>query len=340
MAPPVTLPTRLIGDTPVSAMGFGAMGFSAFYIPKDKTDEGRLKDTSDVYGDNEDLIGKWFERTGKRDDIFLATKFGLAHGDPSRKVNCDPSYVRTAFENSCRRLKTDHIDLWYVHRADPTVPIELTIKAMAELVKGGRVKYLGLSEVSARTLRRAHAVHPIAALQSEYSPITLDIEAEDEVHGVMKACRELGVKVIAYSPLGRGFLTGQIKSRAELDPDDYRLLIPRFSEENFPRVLQLAAGLKAIGEKHTVVIDGKAQPATAGQVALAWVLAQGEDVIPIPGTTKEKYLKENIAALQLELTDAELAQVRRVAEEAQASVGDRVDSSFMPTLFAETPELA
>ncbi|KAL1663685.1 NADP-dependent oxidoreductase domain-containing protein [Schizophyllum commune] len=271
------------------------------------------------------------KRTGKRDDIFLATKFGLAHGDPSRKVNCDPSYVRTALENSCRRLKTDHIDLWYVHRADPTVPIELTIKAMAELVKEGRVTYIGLSEVSARTLRRAHAVHPIAALQSEYSPITLDIEAEDEVHGVMKACRELGVKVIAYSPLGRGFLTGQIKSRAELDPDDYRLLIPRFSEENFPRVLQLAAGLKAIGEKHTVVVDGKAQPATAGQVALAWVLAQGEDVIPIPGTTKEKYLKENVAALQLKLSDAELAQ---------ASVGDRVDSSFMPTLFAETPELA
>ncbi|TRM60590.1 NADP-dependent oxidoreductase domain-containing protein [Schizophyllum amplum] len=271
MAPPMTLPARIIGDSPVSAIGFGAMGFSAFYVSQDKTDEGRLKDTYDIYGDNEDLLGKWFERPGKRSDICLATKFGFAHGDPSRQVNCDPSYVRTTFETSCKRLKTDYIDLWYVHRADPTVPIELTIKAMSKLVKEGRVKYIGLSEVSARTLRRAHAVHPIA-LQSEYSPITLDIEAEDEVHGLMEACRELGVKVIAYSPLGRGFLTGQIKSRSDLDPDDHRLTVPRFSEENFPRVLKVAEELKKIGEKHGAI---------AGQVALAWVLAQGEDVIPI-----------------------------------------------------------
>jgi len=222
----MSLPTRKIGDTAVSSIGYGAMGISAAYGKID-SDEERFKvldaahakgctfwDTADVYADSEELIGNWFKRTGKRKDIFLATKFGCRFETGRLMIDGSPEYVKQAFEKSLSRLAVDYVDLYYLHRADKTVPIEYTIAAMADLVKTGKVKYLGLSECSAATLRRAHAIHPISAIQVEYSPFTLDIE--DEKVGLLKAARELGIAIVAYSPLGRGLLTGQFKS-----PDDF-----------------------------------------------------------------------------------------------------------------------
>ncbi|KAI0042050.1 Aldo/keto reductase [Auriscalpium vulgare] len=334
------LPTRKIGNTEVSAVGYGAMGIAGFYgeVPPD---EERFKildavyesgctnwDTADVYMDSEDLIGKWLKRTGKRSEIFLATKFG--NGSPSGKViDGDPAYVKQAFEKSLKRLGVDYIDLYYAHRPDPTVPIEQTVGAMAELVKEGRVKYIGLCEASASTLRRAHAVHPISALQVEYSPFTLDIEAKE--NGVLQVARELGITVIAYSPLGRGLITGKFKGPEDFAEDDFRRFIPRYSKENFPQILQIAAALKQIGACHG---------ASAGQVALAWLLAQGPgDVIPIPGTRNVKYLKENLGALDLKLTTEEVEEVRKIAEKADGTLGDRYPPGMKETLFVETPAL-
>ncbi|KAJ6462732.1 NADP-dependent oxidoreductase domain-containing protein [Mycena vitilis] len=320
--------TRKIGESTFPAVGFGGMGLSSGYGAVE-SDEERFKvldaahaagctfwDTADMYGDNEELIGKWFKRTGKRDDIFLCTKFGFTL--PAYEVNGTPEYVKTAAESSLKKLGVDHIDLYYLHRADVKTPIEHTVAAMAEFVKAGKVKHLGLSEVSADTLRRAHAVHPIAAVQVEYSPFTLDIE--DPKIGLLAAARELGVKIVAYSPLGRGLLTGQYKSPDDFEDGDFRKFVPRYSAANFPNILKLAEGLKAIGAKHN--------NATAGQVALAWVLAQGDDVIPIPGTKKIKYLEENIAAGKLTLSP----------EDVQA--GDRYPPGLKETLFADTPKLA
>ncbi|KAI0063928.1 Aldo/keto reductase [Artomyces pyxidatus] len=334
------LPTRKIGTTDVTAIGYGAMGIAAFYgdpLP----DEERLKildavyeagctnwDTADIYKDSEDLIGKWFKRTGKRDEIFLATKFGI--GSPSgKRVDGDPAYVRQAFEKSVKRLGVEKVDLYYLHRPDTTVPIEYTVGAMAELVKEGKVKYIGLSEVSASTLRRAHAVHPISAVQVEYSPFTLDIEAKE--NAVLQTARELGVAIIAYSPLGRGLLTGKYKGPDDFAEDDFRRHIPRFSKENFPKVLKVADDLKAVGERHG---------ASSGQVALAWLLAQGEDIIPIPGTRSFKYLQENLGALDVQLTPEDVQDVRRIAEQADSSdLGDRYPPSSQHLLFADTPPL-
>ncbi|TFK49236.1 Aldo/keto reductase [Heliocybe sulcata] len=344
----MSLPTRKIGNDAVTAIGYGAMGIAAFY-GKVAPDEERLKfldelyasgctnwDTANIYMDSEELIGKWFQfkRSGKRKDIFLATKFGLAR-QPGRLINGDPEYAKECFETSLKRLGTDYVDLYYLHRADPTVPIEVTVGAMADLVKQGKVKYLGLSEISADTLRRAHAVHPIAAIQVEYSPFTLDIE--DEKVGLLKTARELGVKVVAYSPLGRGLLTGRYarrlnqKSPDDFEEGDFRKVIPRYSKENFPNILKLADGLRAIGERHG---------ATAGQVALAWLLAQGEDIIPIPGTTKIKYLRENLDALKLKLTAEDIAAVRSLAENSDAVQGARYPPGMSDTLFADTPALS
>ncbi|KAL0954803.1 hypothetical protein HGRIS_003749 [Hohenbuehelia grisea] len=311
MSSSLSLPPRKIGDTPVSAIGFGAMTIAITYIPGAAvaSDEERFKvldeayasgctfwDSADIYGDSEELIGKWynlrtirsarkwlttlpfprFKRTGKRSEIFLATKFGI--GSPSGKpIDGDPEYVKAAFEKSLKRLGVDSVDLYYLHRPDPTVPIERTVEAMASLVKAGKVKYLGISECSAATLHRANAVHPISALQIEYSPFTLDIEHEQ--FGLLKAARELGITVVAYSPLGRGLLTGQIRTHSDLDPKDWRYNVPRFSAENFPNIIKLKEGLEKIGERHG---------ATSGQVALAWLLAQGNDIIPIPGTKTVK----------------------------------------------------
>ncbi|CAK5274103.1 unnamed protein product [Mycena citricolor] len=282
-------PKRKIGGVEVSAIGFGAMGIGGIYGPAPPDSERfatldaayaagcTMWDTADIYFDSEDLIGQWFKRTGKRDEIFLASKFGFIGMSGDRVIDGSPEYVRTAVEKSLSRLGVDTIDLYYLHRADPTVPIEKTVGAMAELVKEGKVKHLGLSEVSANTLRRAHAVHPIAAVQVEYSPFTLDIE--DPKIALLKTCRELGVTVVAYSPLGRGLLTGAYKSSADFPEGDFRLFIERYNEKNFPNILKIVDGLGKVGEKHQ---------ASSGQIALAWLLAQGEDIIPIPGTKKIK----------------------------------------------------
>ncbi|KAH8093954.1 Aldo/keto reductase [Cristinia sonorae] len=333
------LPTRKIGTDQVTAIGWGAMGLSAFYgtpLP----DEERFKlldavhargctfwDSADIYGDSEELIGAWFKRTGKRGDIFIATKFGLTPNVP-RFVTGTAEYARESVDRSLKRLGIDQIDLYYLHRPDPQVPIEITVGAMAEAVKEGKVRYLGLSECSADTLRRAHAVHPIAALQVEYSPFTLDIE--DEKIALLKTARELGVTIVAYAPIGRGLITGQYKGPEDFEEGDFRRAISRYSKENFPNILKLADGLKEIGAKHG---------ATAGQVAIAWLLAQGDDIIPIPGTTKVKYLEENLGAINVKLTSEDLVAVRQIAEQADATQGDRYPPSFMKVHFADTPAL-
>lgn len=335
-------PKRKIGTSEVPAIGFGVMGLSTAYGPR-LPDDLRLKvldavyergcthwDTADMYGtgDNEQLLAKWFKQTGKRSEIFLATKFGFEVNNPNI-VNGTPEYVPVAFQRSLDRLEVDYVDLYYLHRPDLTTPIEKTVGAMAELVKSGKVKYLGLSECSSATLRRAHAVHPIAAIQVEYSPFTLDIE--DEKIGLFKTAKELGVAVVAYSPLGRGLLTGQYKGPEDFDEDDFRRKIPRYGEENFPNILNLVDGLRTIGQKHN--------NASAGQVALAWLLAQDPSVIPIPGTTKVKNLEENLGALSLKLTPEDLQAVRDVAKRADAEHGDRYPEFIMRFLFADTPEL-
>ncbi|KZV67260.1 Aldo/keto reductase [Peniophora sp. CONT] len=336
----MSFPTRKIGNTDVSAVGYGAMGIAAFY-GQVESDEERFKmldavyesgctnwDTADVYGDSEDLIGKWFKRTGKRNAIFLATKFGITRGQ-AKTVTGDPEYVKAACEKSLKRLGVDQIDLYYMHRADQTVPIEKSVGAMAELVKEGKVKYIGLSEVSEKTLRRAHAVHPISALQVEYSPFFLDIERPDI--GLLSACRELGIAVVAYSPLGRGLLTGRYKSPDDFEEGDFRRTVPKFSSENFPNILKVVDEIKAVGEAHG------APPSTT---TLAWLLAQGNDVIPIPGTRSVKYLLENMAAGKLQLEPGEVKKLREIAERAEKDIGgDRYPGGSMDFVFADTPEL-
>ncbi|KAJ7437595.1 NADP-dependent oxidoreductase domain-containing protein [Mycena galericulata] len=332
-------PTRSIGTSTFSAIGFGSMGISAFYGAVE-SDEERFKvldaayaagctfwDTADLYGDSEVLIGKWFKRTGKRADIFLSTKFGFL---PDFSFNGAPERVQEAAADSFKKLGVETIDLYYLHRADPKVPIEKTVAAMAELVKQGKVKHLGLSEVSASTLRRAHAVHPIAAIQVEYSPFTLDIE--DPKINLLNTARELGVKIVAYSPLGRGLLTGQYKSTDDFEEGDFRKIVPRYNATNFPNILKLADGLKAIGAKNG--------GATAGQVALAWLLAQGDDIIPIPGTKKVKYLQENLGAGAIKLSAEDVQAVRDVATKADATQGERYPPGMVERLFCETPALA
>ncbi|KAJ7174621.1 NADP-dependent oxidoreductase domain-containing protein [Mycena filopes] len=330
--------TRHIGNSTFSAIGFGAAGLSGFY-GQVESDEERFKvldaahaagctfwDTANIYYDSEELLGKWFKRTGKRADIFLATKFGVM---PDYTTDASPENLRVASEASFARLGVDTIDLYYLHGVNAEVPIETTVRAMAELVKAGKVKHLGLCEVSASTLRRAHAVHPIAAVQVEYSPFTLDIE--DPSINLLNTARELGVKIVAYSPLGRGLLTGQYKSTNDFEADDLRKLIPRYNAENFPNILKIAAGLKSIGAKYN--------GATAGQVALAWLLAQGEDVIPIPGTKKIKYLNENIAAGALKLSAEDVQAVRDVATKADAAHGARYPPGMAEQIFVETAAL-
>ncbi|TRM56166.1 NADP-dependent oxidoreductase domain-containing protein [Schizophyllum amplum] len=291
-------------------------------------------DTADIYPGSEQTVGKWFAKTGRRNEVFLATKFGIVRPPLSaapgeRIVNGEPAYVREACARSLEKLGVECIDLYYLHRADSTVPIEHTVAAMAELVKEGKVKYLGLSEISAQTLRRAHAVHPITAVQVEYSPFTLDIE--DPRIGLLQTCRELGVKVVAYSPLGRGLLTGQIKSHADIS-DPFRKAIPKYNADNFPKILKLVEELQTIGAKYK---------ASAGQVALAWDMAQGDDVIPIPCTTKVKNLEQNLAARDLKLSDDDVAYVRKLAEDIDLSLRGiaRYPPGVQATLFSDTPEL-
>ncbi|MEU4801958.1 aldo/keto reductase [Actinosynnema sp. NPDC023587] len=269
-----------------------------------------LLDTADVYGAgaNEELVGRAI--ADRRDQVVLATKFALA--DPDRRPRGDAAYVRQACEASLRRLGVDHIDLYYQHRVDPTVPVEETVGAMAELVAEGKVRFLGLSEASADSIRRAHAVHPITALQSEWSLWTRDIE---EV--IAPTCAELGIGIVPFSPLGRGFLTGRVTSTATLDQDDTRRTMPRFAEENFDRNLAIVEALKALAAERGV---------TAGQLALAWVGHQGDHVVPIPGTKRIEYLEENVAAAGLRLSAADL---RAIEAAAPAAAGDRYPPAML-----------
>ncbi|MYW93971.1 aldo/keto reductase [Amycolatopsis rubida] len=320
------VPTRNLGGLTVSAQGLGCMGMSHGYGATDDAqsietlrhavDLGvNFLDTSDFYGSghNEQLIGRAI--ADRRDEVVLATKFGIANrlGEPTQ-VRGDAAYVHQACDASLRRLGIDHIDLYYLHRVDPDAPIEETVGAMAELVQAGKVRHLGLSEASARTVRRAHAVHPIAALESEWSLWTRDLEAE-----IAPTCRELGIGIVPFSPLGRGFLTGRYRSTATMADNDVRRYQPRFADGNLDRNLAIVAKLEELAT---------AKEVTTGQLALAWVQARGEDVVPIPGTRRKQYLEENLAALTVDLTTDDLSAIDAVAA-PENFAGERYDAAHL-----------
>jgi aryl-alcohol dehydrogenase-like predicted oxidoreductase len=311
--------TRKLGPLHVSALGLGCMGMSEFYGPRDEAESVAtihralelgvtLLDTADMYGPftNEELLGRALE--GRRDQVVLATKCGIVRSatDPKvRGVDGTPGYIRAACEASLRRLRVEVVDLYQLHRVDPKTPVEESVGAMADLVKAGKVRAIGLSEASAATLRRAHAVHPLASVQTEYSLWTRDVE--DDVLGV---CCELGIGFLAYSPLGRGFLTGQIKRFEDLAADDFRRVSPRFQGENFQKNLDLVAKVESLAAE---------RGATASQLALAWVLAQGDFIVPIPGTKRRRYLEENVGAEAIKLSQDDLRRLDEVMPKGAAA---------------------
>jgi aryl-alcohol dehydrogenase-like predicted oxidoreductase len=311
----------VLGSLEVSRLGLGTMGMSAFYTGAGSDDAESIRtiqralelgvtliDTAEAYGPftNEELVARAI--AGRRDQVVLATKFGLfthRDGEPYRKIDSDLGNIRTAIDGSLKRLGTDHIDLYYQHRVDPAVPIEDVVGLLSEFVSAGKIRHIGLSEASPATIRRAHAVHPITALQTEYSLWTRDPEAE-----ILPLVRELGIGFVAYSPLGRGFLTGQIRSASQFEDGDFRSSNPRFAAENMEQNLQIVAEVEAVATE---------AGATPAQVALAWVLAQGDDIVPIPGTKRVSRLEENLAAADLTLSEAQLARLNAV----RAPRGDR-----------------
>ncbi|KAF5656950.1 alcohol dehydrogenase [Fusarium heterosporum] len=321
MAPPAQLPLRQLtkNGPKIPAIGFGMMGLSFAYGAAE-SDEERLKvldrawelgctnwDTADIYGDCEDLVGKWLGlHPERRQDIFLATKFGLKLGDKGFVIDSSPEHVKRSIERSLKRLGVEHIDLYYMHRAQEEVPIEKTVEAMKQLVDEGKVKYLGLSEVSSDTTRRAHAVHPITAVQVEYNPWTLDIEGPSGTH-LLKTCEELDISVFAYSPLGRGILTGRFRSIDDFEEGDARRGFSRFQGDNF--------------KKNLVIVDkfnelAKDRGCTSSQLALAWLLEQSPNVFVIPGTKKIKYLEENVGASRVKLSKEEEQELRKLTLDA------------------------
>lgn len=338
-----SLPTAKLGkDGPhVNRIGYGLMGLSAFYGTP-KPDEERMAlldkvykdgelfwDSADMYADSEDLVGKWFKANpGKREHIFLATKFANRVDDQgNRSVDSSPEYAKQACARSLQRLGVDQIDLYYAHRLDGKTPVEKTVEAMAELKKEGKIRYLGLSECSSDSLRRAHKVHPITAVQIEYSPWALEIESSQI--GLLKTCRELGVAVVCYSPIGRGMMSGQYRSPKDFPEGDFRTFAPRFSEENFPKNLKLIDQISELAKK---------KGCTPVQLTLAWILAQGDDFFPIPGTTNPSRLDENLGSVNVKLTKEEEKEIRQVCESAEIS-GGRYPDAFAKALFADTPAL-
>jgi aryl-alcohol dehydrogenase-like predicted oxidoreductase len=324
------------GGLTVSPLGLGCMGMSSAYGPADReTSIATIKsaldlgvnffDTADAYGagHNEELLGEAL--SGVRDQAVIATKFGIeVTSDGTRRINGRPEYVRTCAEASLRRLGTDVIDIYYQHRVDKTVPIEETVGAMSELVAAGKVRYLGLSQASARSIERACAVHPITALQTEWSIWTRELEGP-----VLDTARRLGLGIVAYCPLGRGFLAGGVTARETLAPTDVRLKLPRFADENLPRNVQTLSGLQELAERKDV---------TVAQLALAWVLSRGPDVVPIPGTKRSRYLAENVAATRVTLTDDDLAFIESL-QPATSWAGQR-SSAKLTQGFGDSPETA
>lgn len=350
MSTPASLPSAKFGNGPeLPRLGFGLMGLSTFY-GKVGTFEERFKildrslelgetfwDTADMYGDSEDLVGAYFKKNpSARSKVFLATKFANVIDDETYEmkmtVDSSPEYAKKCIDRSLKRLGVDQIDLYYMHRADGKTPIEKTVETLAGFVKEGKIKYIGLSEVSAKTLRRAHAVHPITAVQLEYSPFAMEAEAKnDERYGVIETCRELGIAVVAYSPLGRGMLTGRYTSVDDFDKDDFRRMLPKYNEENFPKSIALVNEIAELAKK---------KGCTTSQLTLAWLLAQGKDIFPIPGTKQINYLEENLGGLKVSLSAAEEKEIRQKVNEAEGSELGRYPEMMAAALYADTPELS